>query len=83
MGSGHVRGLDYFTLSDIGAGRHLSHDGPMVLERRDGNTWVELAEFGSANEAAQSLDEHIAEGVEADHLRLRPVRHRRSFLRRR
>jgi hypothetical protein len=84
MGSGGhgPRGLDFFTLSDIGAGRHLGHDGPMVLERRDGGAWIEVSRFGTAIQAGQGLDELIAEGAEADHLRLRPVRRRRRFLRR-
>jgi hypothetical protein len=83
MGGRGPKGLDYFTLSDIGAGRHLSHDGQMVLEQRSGDAWVEIARFGSATEAAENLDEHIGEGMEADHLRLRPVVHRRWFMRRR
>jgi hypothetical protein len=62
-----------FHLAEVLSGRHLQHDGPMALEMRDGDTWTEIARYGSGAEAAEALDEQMADGVDADRLRLTPL----------
>lgn len=75
VGGSGPKGLAFFTLKDVGEGRHLSHDGSMALERRDGDAWVEIGRFGSAGQAARGLDEQVAAGADSDHLRLRSIPH--------
>jgi hypothetical protein len=78
------KGPDFFTLSDVGANRHLAHDGPMVLEQLSDGRWSEIARFGTPEEAATGLDEKVASGVGASDLRLKPLpKERFRWLRRR
>lgn len=49
------------------------HQGPLLLEQRRGDAWVEVGRYETADQAARALDELTGEGVHAGQLRLSPV----------
>ncbi len=85
VGGDGQHGLGFFYVSEVLAGSHLTHGGPMALERLKGESWVEIGRYGTAEESALGLDEQIARGVDASDLRLRPLesKHHKKIFRRR
>jgi hypothetical protein len=63
---------DSFTLSDVGRGRWLGLGRrSFVLERQEGERWIEVERFRDPAPAGVALDALMASGVRADHLRMR------------
>lgn len=73
MGPRPDASLGTFSVSDVDTSRFSTHAGPLVLERLRSGTWIEVARYGTPSQAAEALDDAIGEGIEPDHLRLRPL----------
>jgi hypothetical protein len=64
---------DAFTLSDIGDGRFPGLRADTIVERRQGDGWLELGRYPDETTAHEALDALLGEGVPAVDLRMRPA----------
>jgi hypothetical protein len=71
------RGRSFPSFTLMHDGPVYEHHGPLMLERRRGEEWIEVARYGTGAEASEALDELLADGTDADHLRFRRIGRRR------
>jgi hypothetical protein len=60
-------------LTDIGDGRFAGFRSDVIVERRQGDGWLELGRYPDEATAREALDALLGEGVPAADLRMRPA----------